>query len=110
MVELFLDLLKAEVEREGFGIDDAGAAPGEDDEGALADEMLDDLMGGVWINAGGFGKSADGGEGVVCFDLARCERAVDGLDDLLVSRAGGGDVDLEGEVAHAELECLRLVL
>ena len=75
----------------GDDIADAGAGFEE----AVADELGDDLVGGVGVDLEFAAKGADRGEGVAREELARDHRLLRGVDDLLEERDARPEVDSE---------------
>ena len=76
----------------GDDVADAGASLEE----AVADELRDDLVGGVGIDLELAAQSADGGEGIARKELAGDHRLLRGVDNLLEERDAGPEVDAEG--------------
>jgi hypothetical protein len=79
----------------GTGGDDVADA-GASFEEAVADQLRDDLVGGVGINLELAAEGANGGKGVAGKELAGDHRLLRGVDDLLEERDAGPELDTEG--------------
>ena len=79
----------------GTGGDDIADA-GTSLEQAIADELRDDLVGGVGVDLEFAAENPDGGEGIAGKELAGDHRLLCSVDDLLKERSTGPEVDAEG--------------
>ena len=69
-------------------------------EKAVADELCDDLVGGVGVDLELAAEDADRGEGVSGKELAGDHRLLRGEDDLLEERDTGPEIDAEGKYSR----------